>query len=113
LSESIVIPDETCLLRRFSRRQFKFFHDMAARFLFKMNLMDNNLRTASSMSKQRRHNVHSMRIVIQKWIRFGTGQPFKVSITDLIEALSDRMNELYLFVTDIMDSKDTNGLENF
>jgi membrane associated rhomboid family serine protease len=46
------------------------------------------------------------------WIRFGTGQPFKVSIADcqdvadLIEAarnklaLSDRLDELYLFVID-------------
>jgi hypothetical protein len=46
------------------------------------------------------------------WIRFGTGQPFKVSIADcqdvadLIEAarnklgLSDRLDELYLFAVD-------------
>jgi hypothetical protein len=46
------------------------------------------------------------------WIRFGTGQPFKVSIADcqdvadLIEAtrnklgLSERLDELYLFVID-------------
>ena len=46
------------------------------------------------------------------WIRFGTGQPFKVSIADckdiadLFEAarnklgLSDRLDELYLFVID-------------
>jgi hypothetical protein len=46
------------------------------------------------------------------WIQFGTGQPFKVSIADcqdvadLIEAtrnklgLSERLDELYLFVID-------------
>ncbi len=55
------------------------------------------------------------------WIRFGTGQPFKVSIADcqdiadLIEAarnklgLSERLDELYLFVIDT-DGFKQNGI---